>query len=177
MSETNQTLLRDLLLADYDGLFNRLTRQLRSADDAREALHEAFLRLDRVAASEPVRSPMAYIFRTAVNVARDRQRAERYRLSAAEVDSLLDVADEAPSPARVAEARLEIEALKRALSELPSRRREIFLAAIVEEVPNREIATRLGVSVRTVELDLTEALKFCAARLKRKLTRRLGPRT
>jgi RNA polymerase sigma-70 factor (ECF subfamily) len=165
-----------VLLADYNGLSKRFARRLGSADLAHEALHEAFLRLDRVVESEPLRSPKAYLLRIVINVARDSRRARRHRLSASEVDALLDVVDEAPDPARVIEARSEIEALKRALMELSARQRQIFLAAVVEEVPHRDIAKRLGIHVRTVQLDLTHALKHCAVRLKRKLIRRFGPR-
>jgi RNA polymerase sigma-70 factor (ECF subfamily) len=168
-------MLRDALLAEYEGLSKQLALQLGSADFAREALHEAYLRLDRVSDAVAVRSPKAYLFRTAINVARDRRRAGSYRISAAEVDALLDVVDEAPDPARVVEARSEVEALKQALTELTPRQRHIFLAAVVEELPHREIAKRLGIHVRTVQLDLTQALKYCAGRLKRKLTRRFGP--
>lgn len=176
VTDTNRTILRGALLADYDDLSKQLTRRLGSADFAHEALHEAFLRFERVTDIAPVRSPKAYLFRTVINVARDRRRAGRYRVSASEVDALLDVVDEAPDPARVVEARSEIEALKQALMELSDRQRQIFLAAVVEEIPHREIAQRLGINVRTVQLDLTHALKYCAVRLKRKLIRRFGPR-
>lgn len=119
MADINRIRLRGQLVENYDGLIKKLTRRLGSSDFAHDALHETFLRLDRVTDAVQVRSPTDYIFRTAINIAKDRQKAQNYRVSVSEIDALLDVCDEGPDPARVVEARSEIEAFKRALAELP----------------------------------------------------------
>src|ERR1700679_3769978 len=82
--DINRVRLRGQLLENYDDLIRKLTRRLGSSDFAYEALHETFLRLDRVTDVEPVRSPADYIFRTAINIAKDRQKAQSYRVSAIE---------------------------------------------------------------------------------------------
>ena len=66
-----------MLAADYGGLFKRLTRRLGSAELACEALHETFLRVERVTDVAEVRSPRDSLFRIALNVATDRRRTER----------------------------------------------------------------------------------------------------
>jgi RNA polymerase sigma-70 factor (ECF subfamily) len=170
----NRIRLRGQLVENYDGLIRKLTRRLGSSDFAHEALHETFLRLDRVTDPEPVRSPSDYIFRTAINIAKDRLKAQNYRISASEIDALLDVCDDGPDPARVAEARSEIEAFKRALAELPPRPREVLCSIALDEQRPHEVATRLKVTVRTVESDLKLALGHCADTLNQKLRRRLG---
>jgi RNA polymerase sigma-70 factor (ECF subfamily) len=169
--ETNRTILRRVLLADYKDFFDGLKRRLGPAELAGEALQETFLRLERVVHARPVLSPKSYLYRIAVNIAIDRRRAEARHLSGAEVDSLLDLADPSPDPARVVEARSEIEHLKRAVAELPQRRREILLAARLDEVPNREIAKRYGVTVRTIETEIKAAVEYCASRLDRRVGR------
>lgn len=177
MADINRVRLRSQLVEHYDGLIKKLTRRLGSADFAHEALHETFLRLDRVNDAVPVRSPTDYIFRVAVNVAKDRQKAQSHRVSAAEIDALLDVSDEGADPARIAEARSDIEAFKRALAQLPSRPREVLRSMSIEEQPAHAVAARLNVSVRTVEADLKLALSHCAAVLGHTLRpRRGGPR-
>jgi RNA polymerase sigma-70 factor, ECF subfamily len=176
LAESDRTTLRDLLLADYASLFRQLTRRLGSAEFAGEALQETYLRIEHAPEIGPVRSPRAYLLRVASNIAIDHRRAETRRLTDGEVDSLLEIADEAPDPARSTEARSEIDALKRAIVELSPRRKEIFLAARVEEIPHRVIAERLGVTVRTVEVELKHAIEHCAERLKRSVTRRFGPK-
>jgi RNA polymerase sigma-70 factor, ECF subfamily len=174
VAEINRIRLRGQLVENYNGLIRKLTRRLGSSDFAHEALHETFLRLDRVTDVEPVRSPADYIFRTAINIAKDRQKARNYRVSASEIDALLDVCDDGPDPARVAEARSEIEAFKRALAELPPRPREVLCSISIEGQRPQEVAARLRVSTRTVESDLKLALRHCADTLNHTLCRRLG---
>jgi RNA polymerase sigma-70 factor (ECF subfamily) len=166
--------LRSQLVQNYDDLVRQLTRRFGSSDAAYETLHETFLRLDRVADAAAIRSPADYVFRTAINVAKDKQKAENYRVSASEIDVLLDICDETPDPARIVEARLEIEAFKLALAQLPERAREVLRSISIDGNPPHEVATRLNVSVRTVESDLKLALRHCADGLDRPLTRRLG---
>ncbi|WP_434520205.1 RNA polymerase sigma factor [Methylosinus sporium] len=172
--QTNRARLCNQLVESYDELVRQLTRRLGSSDFAYEALHEAFLRLDRVGDAALVQSPKDYIFRTAINIAKDYKKAGRRRVSAAAVDALLEICDEAPDPARIAEARSEIEAFKRAMAELPARRREVLRKIAVEGLTAEEVATNLQVTTRTVEADLKNALTHCADRLRRKRVLRLG---
>jgi RNA polymerase sigma-70 factor (ECF subfamily) len=159
--------LRTLLLAEYVDFDRRLTRRLGSPDLASEALNETYLRLERMRELGQVRSPKAYLFRIALNIAADRRRAEKRRLTSGEVDALLDIPDDRPDAARVIEDRSEINLLKRAIAELPERRRRVLMLSRIEGMPNREIAALLGVTVRTVETDLKQAVEHCADRLKR----------
>jgi RNA polymerase sigma factor (sigma-70 family) len=160
-------MLRSLLAARYDDLKARLSRRLGSSDLASDALQDTYVRLGGAEVSGPVRSPAAYLFRMAFNVAMDQKRVEKRRLARNEVYDLLNIADEAPGPARIAEARFEVEALERVIAELPPRRRVILLAARLQGMPQREIAKRLGVSLRLVEKELRRAQEYCAERLER----------
>ncbi len=166
--ETTKGMLRTLLLSGYEEFAAWLTRRLGSAELAREALQETYLRLERGNEIGPVHSPKAYLLRTAINIAINKRVADKRRLGISETEKLLAIPDEAPDPARTVEARSEIEALTRALAELPVRRRQIFLASWVEEVSHPEIAKRFGISVRTVQIELKDALEHCAHRLRRK---------
>ncbi|CCE11248.1 RNA polymerase, sigma-24 subunit, ECF subfamily [Bradyrhizobium sp. STM 3843] len=174
MADANHIRLRGQLVDNYEGLIKRLTRCLGSADFAYEVLHETFLRLDRVTDTVTVRSPADYIFRVAVNIAHDYRKAQNYRVSTSEIDALLDFCDEGPDPARVVEARSDIDALKRALAELPSRARDVLRSIAIEGQSPRAVASRLGVSPRTIDNDLRLALKHCATFLDYTLVRRLG---
>ena len=46
----------------------------------------------------------------------------------------------------------------RAIDNLPERCREVFMLSKMEELSNKEIAERLGISVKTVEVQMTKAL-------------------
>jgi RNA polymerase sigma factor (sigma-70 family) len=164
MTETTLATLRQLFLDRYDDLKARLTRRLGSADLAGDALHDTWLRLAHTEAVGTVRSPGNYLLRIVLNAAQDRKRSEKRLLNAVEIESLLHLADEAPDPARVAEARSDLDAFAAVLAELPRRRRAILLAARVDNMPRQEIARRLGISLRLVSKELHLAHEYCVAR-------------
>lgn len=174
MNNTNNRTLRELLLADYSGIDQRLTRRLGSADLASDVLQETYLRIDAMTDLGSIQSPKAYLFRIALNIANDRRRAESRRLTAGEIDCLLDIPDDRPDPEREAEDRAEVGQLKRAIAELPERRRAVLTLSRIDGLPHREIAARLGVTVRTVETDLKQAIEHCAERLKRSVPVKFG---
>lgn len=137
-------------------------------------MQETFLRVERISHVGAIDRPDDYLFRIALNVASDRRRSERRHLRMDEVDALLNIADDAPTAAAVVAGRQDIEILDRALQELPPRMQHVFSAAMVKRQADSEIAAELGVSSRTVEIDLSNALKHCAHRLGRTLSRRSG---
>ena len=49
-------------------------------------------------------------------------------------------------------------ALREAIDKLPERCREVFVLSKMEELSNKEIAERLNISVKTVEVQMTKAL-------------------
>ncbi len=166
MRETSWGVLRDLLVTRYDELKNRLTRRLGSSDLAGETLQETWLHLAQAGEAGHLRNPEAYLYRVAVNVAGGQDRAERRRLAYSEVELLLQSEEDELDPERIAASRAEHAALLDVLDELPSRRRDIFLLARVERLPRRRIAELVGVSVRTVDVELSRALTYCLDRLK-----------
>ncbi|NVO13598.1 MAG: RNA polymerase sigma factor [Rhodoplanes sp.] len=161
MTTALMSMLRRLLVDDYRDLKERLARRYGSSDFASEVLHEAWLRLNRVDAgpsAAALDNPRAYLYRVALNVATDRQRAEKARLTAAQLDALYRTARNDLDPARIAEARSELAALAKAIRGLPPRRRAVFTAARLEGLPYKLIAERLGVTVRVVDRDMKLAL-------------------
>lgn len=101
MTETGLAAMQRLLLLRYDDFKARLTRRLGSAELAGDALQDTWLRLERGEGIAAVHSHDAYIFRIAINIARDRQRVENRRLTTNEIETLLNLADEAPDSARI----------------------------------------------------------------------------
>jgi RNA polymerase sigma-70 factor (ECF subfamily) len=162
--------LQELLTDRYGTLRTRLTRRLGSQDWAEDALQETYLRLDGAEIAGIVRNPTAYLFRTAFNVALNRMRADR-RLSAAEVDGLLHVADEAPDALQIFEGRAEMERLSKIIAKLPERQRAILLASRVDGVSRQVIADRFGISVGMVDKELQQAQEYCAMRFGWKKTK------
>ncbi|AOY95771.1 RNA polymerase subunit sigma-70 [Cupriavidus sp. USMAA2-4] len=167
MVDGARTLLRDYLVERYGHLKRLLSRRLGSSDLAGDALQDTWLRLENSENIEAVRNPGAYLYRMAFHSAIDRQRAEERRLSVGEVELMLDLASPEPGPAEVAEANSELDALIRALEQMPQRRRDILLAVRLDGMPQREVAERFGISLRLVELELKRAQEHCAEQLGR----------
>lgn len=159
MSDTWAT-LRRRLLSRYDEFVRRLTKRFGSADLAREVVHETYMRFERIGGDMPIHNPDGYIFRTAINIAKNKGVVERRYLNFDEIETLASLPDDSPDPARVAEARSEMALMQRALAQLPSRRREIFEASWVDEVPHADLAARYGVHLRTIQRELEQATAF-----------------
>jgi RNA polymerase sigma-70 factor, ECF subfamily len=167
MTDNGLSTLRRLFLDRYDDLKARLTQRLGSADLAGDAMQDTWLRLARTESVGVVQSPRSYLFRIALNVAEDRRRTEQRRpLSAVEIESLLELADDAPTPEQTVVARSDLEAFKAIVDELPRRRRAIFLAARFGNASRQEIADRMGISLRLVAKELQLAIEHCIARYK-----------
>lgn len=160
-----------MLVEEYDELRKRLAKHLGSADVAGDALQDTFLQLAREGGSGgPIHNPRGYLFRMAVNLASSSRRTERRRLGILEAEALenaLEAVDDQPNPAEVAEAHSDIRLLEQVLSEMPPRRREMFLAALVEEVPHRDLAKRYGLSMRMIQIEMKAATDYIAERFNR----------
>jgi RNA polymerase sigma factor (sigma-70 family) len=177
MSDTTLFYLRDQLVLRYAEIKRRLTLRLGNGELAEDVLQETYLHLDRPNKPEVVHSPTHYLLTVATNIARMRLRRERLWVSLEDADMAVGFADEAPDPERSAEARLELEALQRVFHELTPRRRHILMAARGEGRQLREIAAQLGISQRLVEMELKQALEYCALRMNRVVVQRFGPRS
>lgn len=155
--------LRDCLATNYDRLHRRLLRFLGCPDQASDCLHDAWLRLGDMRASAAIHNPEAYVFRVACNVAIDRLRGLRLQQCMGESDVGFDeLPDPMPGPHGIAEARSDVAAVERALQDLPQRHRAILLDLRVEELTRSEVSHRYGLSLRSVDTALRQALEFCA---------------
>jgi RNA polymerase sigma-70 factor (ECF subfamily) len=138
-------------------LARRLGARLRSGDEAREVLHDAFARLLGSSSLAALRQPEAFLNRVVRNLLVDRGRRGRARPP----HDPLEVGFEPAVRADQAD-RLELEQCparyKAALAALPPRTREVFLLHRVEELGYKAIAERLGISARTVEWHVAEAI-------------------
>lgn len=120
-----------------------------------------WLRLATSRAAE-VRNPGAYVFRMACNMAVDGLR-QGWREVGQDGDDAGLLADDAPGPAQVAEARSELLSCMRALQALPSRRHAILLARSVEDLSPREVALRYGITVDSVMGEVRRARQTLGA--------------
>lgn len=152
----------------YPDFRERLRRRLGSADLADEALNEVYVKLRTTEKEYSVRDAPAYLFRLTLNAAHDLRRSASRHSLAEQIEAALDIADPEPSAARTAEDREAVGQLEAAIATLTERRRMILIAVRIHERSCREIAAELGVSTRTIEMELRSALEHCAENLEKR---------
>lgn len=128
--------------------------------DVDDVVQESYLRIWRARLVHPIRSTKSFLFQVARHLALDLVR--RGRVSP--IDPVPDLAglsvmDDRPGVAEVACSREELQLLARAIDALPARCRQIMILRQIESVSQKEIATRLGISVLTVQVHVVKGLR------------------
>lgn len=149
-----------------------LARKLDSPEDAAEVSQDAFLRLHRMAEPEKLDNARAFLFQVANNLAIDqlRRRTLHYRFlntekSMAAGGEPIDINAIAASPEQIISAREKLEAIYRAVDELPFKVKQAFLLHRKSGLSYNDIARQMDVSVSSVEKYILQALKHCRMRL------------
>lgn len=156
------------LEAAYREQASRLLSYLRrrAGDDAASDLvQEVFARTAASRKLSNLMHPGAYLFKVARNLLIERNRSQqRQAVVLMTFDDERDAACRAEQ-AEAIEARDLMQRYERAVSTMSEKTRTVFLMHRVDEIPHREIAESLGISVATVEYHMTKALAHLAKRL------------
>jgi len=160
--------IRALYLRQRDALVRFLIQRTRDPALAEDIAQETWLRVDHSGAVSELHNPSGYLFRIAGNLAIDYLRLQnRRKLSPLEIEAVLHISDDEPSPEQTAIDRSELRLLVDVISGLPARQRQILLMSRLENKTHSVIADHFDVSTRTVEFELKRALSACHA-LRRK---------
>lgn len=157
--------LKAIFLGNRAALLRFLTARLRDATKAEDILQDVWIKLEDVVPAGPIAEPLAYLYRIAENVARDRQRSSSRRRVREErwVNEGAYAAEgreEALSPERRAIARDRLRRIEARLAELPERTRYVFGAFRLDGRAQKDIAEELGVSLSAVEKHLQRVYKI-----------------
>ena len=149
----------------YNPLCRFASAYLKDADNAEEIVQQVFINLwQQKDTIDPDRQIKSYLF-TAVknrclNHIRDRKKFRSY---------YLDVEAELEIPIAGKDNLLEQDLEKQlaeALDKLPEKCREIFMLCRFENMKYKEVAKKLDISQKTVEAQMTKALKILREELK-----------
>lgn len=143
-----------------------LTRRLKCPDAAEDLTHETYLRLQKQDSIQPLNNARALAFHIAMNLAVDYQRKVSVRnrfVVDEDIDSCSESTSNNPEQTLIARQRLEI--LQKALDELPTDCRTVFLLHGVDGLKYVEIADRLGISISMVGKHLARAMAHCSQRV------------
>lgn len=142
-------------------------RRYLSGIAARDAIddlvQETYARLLKARLARPIRAPRGLLFAIARNAARDIFR-KKHGATVKVIEGLedFDVIDGAtPNPSDSLLLTQETAILKAAIESLPERCRQVFVLRKLQHKSHQEIATEMGITVHTVEVQLINALRRC----------------
>lgn len=150
---------REILVYE-DSLVRYLTRSWHHRDDIHDLRQEAYVRVYEAAAQERPRAPKSFLFTTARNLMTDRLRKSRVVSIEAKADlESLNIHMDEVTPEHHAMARDELRTLSRVFEQLTPRCREVVWMRRVEDLSQREVATRLGIAETVVEKQIAKAMR------------------
>ncbi len=175
------TAAEDLVASYGDRAWRLATRITGNAQDAEEAVQDAFLSvIQKIVTFRGHSAFRSWLYRIVANAAYQRCRRRRGRGADISLDELLPVFDEhghhvepvadwsmsVDDPARQTELRT---ALSTAIEELPADHRAVVLLRDVDGLSNQEIAAVLGFTVINIKTRLHRARLFLRKRLEARL--------
>ncbi|WP_256326354.1 RNA polymerase sigma factor [Sphingomonas sp. NFR15] len=139
-----------------------VTHRLRAQPtDVDDIVQDAWLRAAGCEVDN-IQHPKAFLSQTALNLFRDRKRREAVRQHYRE-GVTADHGRGDRHGLSEQEAALELE---RIVLDLPEKMRDVFVLSRFRHMSNAEIATTLGISIKTVEWRMGKALALCMSRLR-----------
>lgn len=153
----------------YRELLNFLSRQVSDRATAADLAQESYARVYAAQqAGSVVRDPRALLYKTARNLVIDHHRHNDVRAAVEHTGKDADSieVDEHTGPVSLEpDAALSckqgIAAMVAAIGDLPPRCREAFMLNRFEDLTYAQVAERMGISVKMVELHLKNALNAC----------------
>jgi RNA polymerase sigma-70 factor (ECF subfamily) len=148
----------------YGKMLARSVARIVGPQDIEDVVQETYMRVFQASRTQPIRSPKAFMLKTARNIALDRIARADALNHVEETKESSDPEGEFPSipveqtPESVLQSEQEFLVCCRAIRELPRQCRRAFLLRKVYGLSQREVASRLGVSEGTVEKHLAKAM-------------------
>ena len=141
-----------------------------SAADLDDLLQDAYTKVLKAHAVREITAPKAFFFAVARNLAYDHFRRRAISVpeasgDAGDWDVLVDDADIFETVSRIQ----EIELMTEAIQTLPDRCRQVLTLRYVYGLPHKEIAAELGITLSTVEIQITKGIKRCSDYLAHRL--------
>jgi RNA polymerase sigma-70 factor (ECF subfamily) len=157
--EAERRALEALYVAHERGLFNVAYRYVWNTDDARDVVHDAFVRMWKKRERIEWARAAGLAYATVIGLAQNRRRSRRI------VEPTDDLRDAAPAAdAALDAARLDAR-VRHCIDELPERLRSVLVMCLYSGLDYAEIGEALGIAPGTVGSRRTEAVAQIRERL------------
>ena len=161
-SQIDNWFVREVLVHE-PALMRFLRRNWRDHDEVPDLRQEIYVRVYEAALRKLPDAPKSFLFAAARNLLVDRVRHQRIVPITAVGDiEQLHVMEDELEPGRWLGGREALARLARALDRLPKRCREVVWLRRIEDLPQKEIARRLGISEKTVEKHIAKGSRMLA---------------
>ena len=156
----NHTDIQALFIAHYEQLHRYAFTILKDADEAKDIVQAVFLRImEKEVPLHTIEHPKAYLYRSVYNesinnIKKTELKEKHHSMQVQEVYT-------ADTPTSVQEEAAMIkQKVEQVLQQLPSQCREVFVKSRAEQKKYTEIASEMGIAVKTVEAHMSKALKL-----------------
>lgn len=158
----NSWFAREILVHE-GALMRYLLRCWFRRDEIHDLRQEIYVRVYEAAAKARPAMPKSFMFTTARHLMTDRLRRGRVVSIEAvgDIEALNVLIDEITPDQRLG-AHQELKRLADAFDRLPDRCREVVWLRRVEELSQKEVATRMGISEKTVEKQIAKGTRLIA---------------
>lgn len=151
------------ILVHEQALLHYLRRCWPRGDEIHDLRQEVYVRVYEAAGKARPHQPKSFLFATARHLMTDRQRRGRVVSiePVGDFESLNVLIDEV-SPERRLGARQNLRRLSDAFDRLPERCRQVVWLRRVEELPQKQVAQRMGITEKTVEKQIAKGMRLLA---------------
>lgn len=161
LRQNDEKALRNIFDRYYPALLGDIYRIIPDEDTCQDLAQEVFVELWRKRLELEIHTSLrAYLRRAAVNRALNYLKTSK-RTVLEDARNLPDVPEDEWHERHIKEERSDLEdALHRAIESLPERCRIVFSLSRFENLSHKEIAEKLDISVKTIENQITKAMRM-----------------
>lgn len=154
--------------AAFQQIFERYSKQLfqfsisylKSKEAAEDIVQEVFLKIwNNRAEIKTDTSFQSYLFTITLNSVR-KYFGKLSKLNELKHEILVDLTTQKPELDTRGDYQILLDKLEELISQMPEKRRRVFILKKIEEKSQKEIAEELNITTKTVEYHIAEAMKF-----------------
>ncbi|WP_417318451.1 RNA polymerase sigma factor [Emcibacter sp.] len=162
MKDSRNSILEGLYKEHSQSLKGYVYRFLRSENEAEELVQETFLRYHNAKNQEDIKSPKAFLYRIAHNLAiKALRRRKIVRFENSLDGEHMEVKCAEPLADQRLNSKQEFKLFCDAVWKLPPRCRQVFILRVIKRHSYKEIAQKLEISVSTAEKHVLKGMRDC----------------